>query len=494
MTDQNMRQNADETDGSRIGIFISHRMEDQEIARKLEVKLQGELSKNKVEVHVCSETQGEKDWRDWIEKRILESQILIFLYTVEHEEAWRWCMYEIGMFNGLRIGDGNRSLVFLKNPHIKELPDPLGNTTYYNANKEGIQDFLEGLLFDGKHTPNGYKIINVQDRDTSYDKKFNYALEEINYAFKRSRLSIDYYTYRITIELKLKHSKDRKYRIEQSTIIGDSKTTDILQIPSNELKWEDLRRHFKAMGQMKWIQELEEITEQVADNQFVDRVLHPIAIEKYGRKDAYLPVVSSIEKMYPIEEDGKHEPTKISVIFIPQGLSQKGLLETQQTLIPFSKVKCILDPTNSPHIKQFADVEDAIQVVEMNQQCLNLYNLSESEFSSGNNQWTGLNLIERLKELNLVDKENIKKLIKDQTRVIDELLLKSYPKSEAIIPLQFNNRHPYFANQCFLPVIASSQFEDKSNERQVAHLLVAYVKDFWPADHEENPFNIEGTT
>jgi hypothetical protein len=483
------KQGADKTAGSRIGIFISHRMEDQEIALKLRGKLQEELAKDKVEVHVCIETQGEKSWRNWIEQKIHQSQIMIFLYTVEHEEAWRWCMYEIGMFNGLRMDDENRSLIFLKNPHITELPDPLRDITFYKADKEGIEIFLESLLFEGKHTPQQVKIIGTEDKDAAYDKKFRNALEEINYAFKRSRLSIEYYAYRITIELDLNSTKDRKHRIEKSAITADSKTKDVLNIPSDVVKWKNLRQHFKHKGQIKWIEEVENIAEHVADNQVVERVLHPITIEKLGRKDTYLPVVSSLEKMYPIEEDGTHEPTKINVIFIPQHLGQEGSLERLPTLIPFSKVKFVLDPSNNSHFKQLAEVDDAVQVVEMNDLCLKLYTLNKNEFSFGSNKWSAHQLIERLRELNLVAEGNIEKLIEDQTRVIDELLLKSYPQSEAVIPLQFNNRHPYFPNQCFLPVIANSRIESHANRRQEAHLLIAYVKDFWPADHEENPFN-----
>ena len=482
------------TDNSRPGIFISHRMEDQEIALKIRRKLEDDLAIDKVEVHVCVETQGEKSWRNWIEQKIIESQIMIFLYTVEHEEAWRWCMYEIGMFNGLMLGDKNRSLIFLKNPHIKELPDPLRDITFYEANTKGIKKFLENLLFKGIHTPNKTRIIRTEEKDSAYDEGFKTALEEINFAFKRSRLHIEYYAYRITIDLNLDGPINRKHRIENSTITGDSKTMDILNISSDTLDWEELNRHFKGMKQEKWLEELENAAEHVANDQFIDRVLHPITVKKNKKKDSYLPVVSSIEKMYPIEPDGKHEPTKINVIFIPQLLSQEGLLERLPTLIPISKVVCWLDPSKNRLFKQIAQDGDTVifpQVIEMNNQCLKLYNLSKNEFSTIDRKWTGQELIERLRELKLVNEENIEKLIEDQTRVIDQLLLKGYHQSEALIPLHFNDNHPYYPNQCFLPVIVSSQIEGDSSGRHLAHLLVAYVKDFWPANHEENPFNIK---
>jgi hypothetical protein len=469
-------------------------MEDREIALKLQSKLQGELCSEKVAVHVCVDTQGEKSWRTWIEDKINASKIMIFLYTVEHEEAWRWCMYEIGMFNGLRIQDKSRSLIFLKNPHIEDLPDPLRDVTFYVADSDGIDEFIDALLFEGRHTPNQYIIVNDQDKNSTWDKKYKRALSEIKSVFKRSRLSKEYYTYRITIELKPKGGENRENRIEKSTVIGALETMNILNIPRTSFDWEDLYRHCKAMGQVKWLDELVTVAEHVAQNNVVDRVLHPIRVKKHGRKDAYLPVVSSIEKMYPLVPDGEHEPTKINVIFIPQLLSQEGLLERLPTLIPFSKVKCWLDPSDDRLFKMIAqDDENLIipQVVEMNNLCLRLYALNKEDFSRSDMKWTGQNLISRLQALDFVDPVNIEKLIEDQGRVIDQLLLKGLYRSEALIPLQFNDNHPYHPNQSFLPVIVSSQIEGDTTQRHVAHLLVAYVKDFWPADHVENPFNIK---
>ena len=119
MNDKAITQAECKLDSSPLGIFISHRLEDKDVATKIKAKLETDFRDNMAEVHVCEETQGEKSWRDWIERKVNESRIMIFLYTVEHEEAWRWCMYEIGLFNGLKIVDCNRKVICLKNPHIK---------------------------------------------------------------------------------------------------------------------------------------------------------------------------------------------------------------------------------------------------------------------------------------------------------------------------------------------------------------------------------------
>ena len=108
-----------------LQIFVSHRMEDREIAMAIKIGLEDIVGKEKIFVHVCTKNQGVQDWKKDIERAIGKSKIMVFLYTVEQEEAWRWCMYEIGLFKGLQLTDENRKLICIKNTYLKDLPSPI---------------------------------------------------------------------------------------------------------------------------------------------------------------------------------------------------------------------------------------------------------------------------------------------------------------------------------------------------------------------------------
>jgi hypothetical protein len=132
-------------------------------------------------------------------------------------------------------------------------------------------------------------------------------------------------------------------------------------------------------------------------------------------------------------------------------------------------------------------------VEEMNQMCFDLFDARKENFykdKEDGNHWTASFLINRLNRYGLVDPKNLEKLGKDQQRVITEIVFQGRSRSEAYVPIAFNEKHiAAFRNQCFLPCLTHMQTDgDRSGKHEVT-LLVAYVKDFWPPDHERNPIN-----
>lgn len=472
-----------------VQIFISHRFEDSEIATKLKSKLQNHLAKDKVVVHVCEDTQGEKSWKDWIEEKIAASQILIFLYTVEHEEAWRWCMYEIGLFNGLRAAHKERKLVCLKNPHLEQLPSPLSDVTPYVADEAGLRSFLHQLLRTNTHTG---KTL-VESPQTDWDVFFDQAVVDIDRAFVQTRLFKKFYNQRITIDLKTDRNMEIRTRVENSVISGESQTMRILMAHSTESDWKHVYENFRRIDQATWLNQLMTVAENLASDREPPRILHPFVIKGDHGREWYLPVVSATEMLHPPVPQEEPTPTKINVIFLPQLLSQEGLLQTLPTLIPFCKVKFWLDGDTEDGTKKLAEDENGKerepQVTEMNRFCLRLYNISRTVFEEENISWTSRMLLERLKRNNFVREEDVNKLYSDQGRVIRELLLEGFPNSEAWIPLRLTELHSSYPNECFLPCIVSSQPQGDTTREHFVYVLVAYVKEFWPPDDDKNPFN-----
>jgi hypothetical protein len=152
---------------------------------------------------------------------------------------------------------------------------------------------------------------------------------------------------------------------------------------------------------------------------------------------------------------------------------------------PESHLKCLqVDDEGNP-------IEPVVE--EMNQMCFDLFDARKEDFykdKEDGNLWTTSFLIGRLNNFGLVDPKNLEKLYKDQQRVITEIVFQGRSRSEAYVPIAFNEKHiSAFRNQCFLPCLTHMQTDGDRTDKHEVTLLVGYVKDFWPPDHEENPIN-----
>lgn len=484
-------------------IFISHRMEDREIAKAIQDGLEEIAGKDNIRVNVCTKNQGVQDWRKEIETAIRRSKALVFLYTVEQEEAWRWCMYEIGLFKGLMLNDKERKLICIKNFDMRDLPSPIkeGIEPYIADSKgDGIRVFCEDLLFNKKFSPE--KLAD--DSLACTRDKLKNTVRRINENFERSRLEIEYYGRRITIKLT---GDDNKIfpNIENATIHGTGNTMQLLFGKENGITWNDLYQHQQKTNTFKWLDQVKSNKDLIEFKNEIEKDLAPIIVKKQDSEVSYIPIMSSVIKNRISDDENKYEGgtrwfevTELNVIFIRQTINRENTLKAIPTLVPFCKIKMLLDydKDNQEKTLRMNDNNEQIEpiVEEMNEMCLDLFSLRKQEFNKAKKDgklWTTSYLIRRLKEFNIVDQENIEKLANDQSRVIKEIVLQGRSGSEAHVPVAFNGNHTAaFRNQCFLPCLSNIQIEGDTLGEHEAILLVGYVKDFWPPDHELNPFNI----
>lgn len=487
------------SEDGRHQVIVSHRMEDREIAMAIKNGLEEVAGKEKIIVHVCTRNQGVQDWKKEIEDAIWGSRTMVFLYTVEQEEAWRWCMYEIGLFKGLRRNDKNRKLICIKNPYLKELPSPLrGGPEPYNADPKEIEKFCDDILFTTTYT--GHILSSDPSSDDLTKKKI--AVDRITKKFERSRLEVEYYGRRITI--KLTDNKNRVVESVEDAIINETgNTMQALFGKENGVKWKELYTKLKRTKQTRWLDQLKKSIDAIQSKNAFEKDLTPISINRNGENVSYIPLISTIVKNRISEKEDKKggikwfEVTKLNVIFIKQTIGRENLLKAIPTLIPFCKIKMFLDIDAESHEKCL-QVDDEGHpkepvVEEMNQMCFDLFDARKEDFYKDKEDgipWTASFLINRLNRYGLVDPKNLEKLGKDQQRVITEIVFQGRSRSEAYVPIAFNEKHiSAFRNQCFLPCLTHMQTDgDRSGKHEVT-LLVAYVKDFWPADHERNPIN-----
>lgn len=480
-------------------LFVSHRMEDREIAIAIQDGLQNVAGKEEIRVHVCTKNQGAQNWKKEIEDAIKASKTMVFLYTVEQEEPWRWCMYEIGLFKGLMLEDVERNLICIKNFDLQKLPSPIRDATepyIADAKGDGVRAFCEDLLFKEKFT--SHRLAD--DSSSDVREKVKTAVKIINKNFERSRLETEYYGRRITI--KLTDANNRVLaKVEDAIIEGTEDTMPALFSKEDGITWEELETELTKTDQTRWLMQLRQNIEKIQLKQDFDKDLTPIRISRNGLTFSYIPIMSSVVKnRITARQDGRtgrtqwYEVTELNVIFIKQTIDRENLLKAVPSLIPFCKIKMFLDfdPEKNEKMIQLNDQGQQRWplAVEMNKICLQLFDISENDFISSKERWTTQVLIDRLENLGLVDVENIKKLENDQRRVIQEIVFQGRSRSEAYVPIAFNERHlPGFRNQCFLPCITNIQTEGDTSGKHEATLLVAYVKHFWPPDDAQNPIN-----
>ena len=483
--------------------FISHRVVDRAIAKTLKKEIES-LTSNSVAAYVCEENQGGKNWRNEIIGQILQSDFMIFLYTIEDYD-WRWCLYEIGMFTykqAFASKDNDRyvvenayqknALLYFKNPHIntKEILSPLSDIQHYEPTSEDIGKFFSELL-SGKFT--GGVALNQNWHKQEMRASFDKSVTRTKKRFDQSRLITDYYDKRITINMKPFDEDLQVVDIEQAEIEINKNTIDILKAPPGNTKeeWVTLYRNFSAENQSHWLDELKESVALIGDRAQPIRVMTPF---KRGQ-ESFIPVISRVEKLLPAKKEGKDTPTKLNVIFIPRSFSITEFLSTASLLLPICTVRAKWKGKSGGMEYLQLDQDGDLVVSDANQLFLEMFDiLNRLPNPDGDKPATMPALMYRIKRY-IVDPEvNLRKILHDQATAIDEMVFKC-GQFEAKAPLPFNARHPspIFRNRSLLPFLIRREVRGAEDKQHSTFHSIAFLKDFWPLDHEENPYNEENS-
>ena len=177
----------------KFSIFISHKsVRDAELATLLKDKLRSLGDKN-IEVFLSKDIAGGEQWQDWVERNVINCDMLLLLHTSEHEDN-RWLLYEAGVYRGSR--HENRHLVCLKNPHLDSPPPQLINLEAIEASKQGVREFLLDLLYRSTYTPGWQINPDLLDEDKG---DFKEAVKQIVEHFVKVQISVDYFRNRLEI-------------------------------------------------------------------------------------------------------------------------------------------------------------------------------------------------------------------------------------------------------------------------------------------------------
>ena len=138
---------------NKVNIFLSHKHEDTELAKKLKQILLRPNSAT-LDVYICEEIVSGTQWFKWIQDKLIHSNILILLFTGHTDKDWDWPLYEAGLFTDLN-NNSSKKVICLNclstevAEKYKESLKPLEHLQQYKtANRDDLVKFVRELYIN----------------------------------------------------------------------------------------------------------------------------------------------------------------------------------------------------------------------------------------------------------------------------------------------------------------------------------------------------------
>ncbi|BBO66206.1 hypothetical protein DSCA_01360 [Desulfosarcina alkanivorans] len=470
-------------DAQKYGIFISHRLEDRNLALAVSGILRL-LGNKKLEPFVCTDIPGGREWRDWIDEKIGKTDILLFLYTEESFD-WMWCFYEIGLFR--HPSDPNPGpIICIRNSSITSLPSPLEKYQAYEATEADVKQFLEDLLYKGTFT-NGDRI----NPEVFANDNYALAIQDFLNAFKPSKIEKKFYAKRAVFDLGNFDQDTNDEEDNTVTVVSDPYTMEEIFLSSGKItRWQDLYEKFKKEDQAAWIDQIRETIENIKKGDAIGYVMKPFISRDHKK---YIPVLTRVEQM-PSEDRKTIIPLKIYVIFIPcsdveencdlvdfsYASDPKYLLELWKTIMPTSIIRVRWKGKSSPIRYSIDDLVDTPVAYAINPSFADLYNFNYQEFPDpdGDNPLTADSLLKLIEEFIVDGDAYIQKIVDDQAEISQRIIFEG-SNAFAKVPLKFNDKHPLYPNSSYLPCLVSKSTIGDINGPHLTYLGVVYVRGDW---------------
>ena len=284
-----------------IKIFISHRSEDAALAKSIK-KIMEVYAAGRLVFHISEEMPKGADWYKWIKDRLVESRMLLLLFT-DNTAAWDWCLYEAGLFT--QWDDDTRRIICLHTS--REPPAPLKHLQSVPALGEEILLFLRQLFVEteltGLESPLNATL-------TSNPTELKRAAEKIAKAMRRNTVRQDHLTKYIHINI------ERPARLRAGVIPGDAaidsdaESFALFNKKMGKWTWGDLLEGRKEDPDGRWIDELNRAINQASSRRLVDPIFATLRVRQTGR--IYRPILHRVAT----KSDGSQQFT---VLFADEG-------------------------------------------------------------------------------------------------------------------------------------------------------------------------------
>jgi hypothetical protein len=238
-----------------VNIFISHKHEDEKVARIIKQKL-SLFGANRLKFFLFEEIPPGTDWFKWIKDRLAESNLLILLFT-HPTSTWDWCLFETGIFLGL-AGEDYRRVICLHNPN-SEPPSQLKHLQTVKAVPEKVKEFLRLLFGSTKITGIGSPINTAFAEDDGEPTRVAQAICEM---FDQRQPRRQFYNNYLILHVDPAHIHGNKLP-NDAIIQSDQLSLEMFGLKENPPSrftwtWNDLENRVLSSGMTKWIEELGE--------------------------------------------------------------------------------------------------------------------------------------------------------------------------------------------------------------------------------------------
>jgi hypothetical protein len=272
-----------------VNIFISHKIKDSAAAlelKKMLIKLGPQ--DDRLKVHISEHIEGGTEWFKWIQGRLVESNMLLLLYT-DSTDDWEWCMYEAGLFTDLKNGDLKRVICIYS---TEEQPKPLKHLQGVRADDAEIEKLLKDL-FIGKQMlqldePLNPWLKNNLDIISDRAKKITSLLKrrKVEERYSGRHLFIDIANTEMLTETKI--PPNAVVTSDQSIVWS------MFDLQSGKWEWEKIEKEARNNRDQMWLGELAAAMYRAKEGKEVN----PIKSTYLSKKDMknYRPILYRFDK------------------------------------------------------------------------------------------------------------------------------------------------------------------------------------------------------
>ena len=282
--------------GDLVRIFISHKAEDAALARSIKKIMEG-YAAGRLVFHISEEIPKGTDWYRWIKDRLIESRMLLLLFT-DSTAPWDWCLYEAGLFT--QWDDDTRRIICLHTG--REPPAPLKHLQSVPALGEEIALFLRQLLVETQLT----RLESPLNASlASNPAELKRAAEKIAKAMRRETVRQEYFTKYILINVERPVRLAAEGIPDDAVIASDAESLSLFNKKMGKWTWGDLVGSRKEGPDRRWISELNRAVSQASSRSLVGPILATLRVRQTGR--SYRPILHRVAT----KSDGSQEFTVI---------------------------------------------------------------------------------------------------------------------------------------------------------------------------------------
>jgi hypothetical protein len=286
----------------KISIFISHKIEDEAVAKKIE-EIFNRAGRDWFIIHTCENIPVGENWRRWIEHHLGESNFLFFLCTRPGAQ-WDWSLYETGLFEGLV--DEGRIVVFYG--QHSQIPDPISHLQAIEATKPGIATFLKDFFGDSIYT----KLPGPINPGYASDESGVLRQDAETIAeFFSGEINKRHFTNRMLITVPSSEDLSSNVFPRNSTVVAEKNILEMFNVTERDQtkpwSWGEILEHIDS--NQPWVSILEECMCKAHRSELFDPVQE--TFQPTRSADLFKPLLHSLETYH----DGSQE---FCVLFVKQ--------------------------------------------------------------------------------------------------------------------------------------------------------------------------------